>query len=347
MAALLLLASASLSLTWKERLAARSGTAPAPDVPCEAQEPPAPGGSGQAGTAAEVMAELRRFVMDEVEPALQQLKEHEQARGNYEVCFATAGGVHFRFRCCVYYSALAAALLEERYGRSENDASSSLPQQLGESQRAEESVSRSWRDDRGVLYRLLAGWFLQPPSGVAAQVDAVAATLIQRVTAADGLDGIREAAKRLPAPLGRYATTIRVSGVQGTLWRCEVQTAHTYLIFESPGLPDIVIDVSFKQFMLMPEWMEERHFEAAKARGLFTELADSFVGTHDELGELMTLDGLAQTMVTVFEHAGDAVTTAPFADARELEKMHRLRNDVMFAMSNLPLRRRICGHAAQ
>ena len=228
--------------------------------------------------------------------------------------------------------------------------SSSLPQQLG-AQDAVANVAKSgvptWRDDHGMLYRLLARWFLQPPAGSSTQVDAAAAILIQHATAADGLDGIRAAAGRLPGPLGRYATSIRVAGVQGTLWRCEVSTAHTYLVFEAPGLPDVVIDVSFKQFMLMPEWMEERHFEAAKARGLFTELPESFVGTHDELGELMTLSGLTQTMVAVFEHAGDVLATAPFADPRELEKMHHLRNNVMFAMSNVPLRRKICGHAAQ
>ena len=55
---------------------------------------------------------------------------------------------------------------------------------------------------------------------------------------------------------------------------------------------------------LIPEWMEERHFVAAEARGMFANLPDHFVGTHDELAQLMTAHGLRRAMVDVFQHAG-------------------------------------------
>ena len=46
------------------------------------------------------------------------------------------------------------------------------------------------------------------------------------------------------------------------MWRCEVSTTHSYLRFESDGHDDVLIDVAFKQFLVMPEWMEERHLDA-------------------------------------------------------------------------------------
>jgi hypothetical protein len=60
----------------------------------------------------------------------------------------------------------------------------------------------------------------------------------------------------------RYRTPLTVLGVRGTLWRCEVSTTHSYLRFESDGHDDVLIDVAFKQFLVMPEWMEERHLDA-------------------------------------------------------------------------------------
>eukprot|EP00966_Prymnesium_polylepis_P119609 2764171-Prymnesium_polylepis.1 len=50
--------------------------------------------------------------------------------------------------------------------------------------------------------------------------------------------------------------------------------------------------------------MDDRHFEAAAQRRLFSELPDTFVGTHAELGRLMSRGALQQTMVDVFQQAG-------------------------------------------
>ena len=158
---------------------------------------------------------------------------------------------------------------------------------------------------------------------------------------------LRQAAGRLPGPLGRYSAPLAVLGVHGTLWRCEVSTTHSYLLFEAAGHEDVLIDVSFKQFLVMPEWMEPRHFDACQEHRLFAAQPDAFVGTHAELEALMTEPGLAQTMRSVYERAGDATHDAPFADAGELRRMHTLRNLVLFAVHDVALRRRLCGRPSQ
>ena len=44
----------------------------------------------------------------------------------------------------------------------------------------------------------------------------------------------------------------------------------------------MVIDVAFKQFLVIPEWMEARHFDTCLSQNLFASLPDSFVGAHAE-----------------------------------------------------------------
>ena len=84
---------------WEERLAARVGrpvgAPPTPAAPREVQ--PA------AVSSAAVRRELESFVHEYVEPAIAAVRAHETLRGNGETCFATAGGQHLRYRCCVYF----------------------------------------------------------------------------------------------------------------------------------------------------------------------------------------------------------------------------------------------------
>ena len=88
---------------WEDRLAARVGR---PVLP-----PPTPAAPREAQASSEaVRRELQLFVQEYVEPAIAAVRAHETLRGNDETCFATAGGQHLRYRCCVYFSALAAAL---------------------------------------------------------------------------------------------------------------------------------------------------------------------------------------------------------------------------------------------
>lgn len=88
---------------WAERLTARVGT------------PTIRPAATSAVSTAELATELRRFVGVEVEPAIALLRAHEESRANTELCFGSDAGLHLRYRCCVYFSTLAGALLEERY----------------------------------------------------------------------------------------------------------------------------------------------------------------------------------------------------------------------------------------
>jgi hypothetical protein len=74
---------------------------------------------------------------------------------------------------------------------------------------------------------------------------------------------------------------------------------------------------------------------------------DFFVGSHDELSEQMTLASLQEAMIKIYHRVGDALSDAPFTPAGEFERMHYLRNNVMFAVHDATLRKRYCGRQAQ
>ena len=48
-------------------------------------------------------------------------------------------------------------------------------------------------------------------------------------------------------------------------------------------------------------------------------------------------------MQRVYTQAGDAVETAPFADDRILEETSNMRNGLVFATTDVALRRKLCG----
>ena len=117
-----------------ERLAARNAQLPsAPDalgtrLPAVAElavELPAAAVLRQSVSAASaasdslheaLVSELRRYVASHIEPAIASLHAHESLHANAEPCFASAAGHYLRKQCCVYYSTLAAAMLESEYG---------------------------------------------------------------------------------------------------------------------------------------------------------------------------------------------------------------------------------------
>jgi len=266
-------------------------------------------------------------------------------------CFATAAGAYLRYRCCVYYSALAAALLETRYGGTAAASASTQP------------------------YAAMARWLLEPHAAAGQPAAALAAQL-QSEPLTDSsyhLAMLRKAAGLLPGPLGRYQTRLAVNGVLGTLWRCEVSTVHTYLVFstDSSAIQDVFVDVTHKQFLVLPDLMEPRHFEACQHLGLFAERADAFVGTAADLASVMTLPALRTALEAVYMAAGDNVSTSidvagdiergdastgaagadgvasPFARLRGLEGMHQLRNEFLFAIDQPSRRRQVCGRPSQ
>ena len=204
----------TFAVSWRERLAARVGeepqlvtTAAQLGTPAHERLATRVGGEPQLGTIVAqlgtalvvhevIVKELSRFLSNEVEPALAILREHEQQLGSAETCFATAGGEHLRFQCCVYYSTLAAAMLEKRYS-STRDGTSSLLSHTS-------------------IHGLLASWFLQPPEGAApAAVIRAAGFVAQAGRQGGSLEDLRLAAKQLPGPLGRYSVTLSILGING------------------------------------------------------------------------------------------------------------------------------------
>ena len=242
---------------WAERLADRTGATPVKPA------------ANDTTTVETVVAELKSFVQSSVEPAMAVLRERERGIGsassNKETCFGTVAGAYLRYRCCVYYSSLAAALLEQRFGAT-TQANPTAP--------------------TASPYQAMARWLLEPP----ADADPVARALaVQLQAESHSVAALHASATRLPGPLGRYSARLTVLGVPGTLSRCEMGTVHTFLLFVADGgrIDDVYIDVTFKQFLVLPDWMKTRHYEAAERLGLFRQFPDAFVGTAEELAALM------------------------------------------------------------
>ncbi len=326
---------------WADRLAASNGQPVPPRPPADSPHIVATA-SAPSASAAEVADELRRFVASEVEPALTSLREHESRRGNTDTCFGSDAGLHLRARCCVFFSTLAAALLEERYG---------LPATADDTGGgAATSYALPPAGEVGRLYRALARWFLQPPPSAPAAAAALASRLIAAAgsSLSYGLSALGADAAKLPAPLGRYSSRLRVLGVDAVLERCEVSTVHTYLSLRSDELDDdVLIDVAFKQMLVVSDWMDERHYRACRDAALFDELADSFVGTPAQLGALMTAAALQSTMSVLYQSVGDDVGAAPFAQPAALQGMHELRNQALFSLGDASRRRGLCGRPTQ
>lgn len=333
-----------------------------------------------AANATKIMQEINTVVNDLVEPAIRRLRSSEHHHRNRETCFGSAGGTHLRFRCCVYFSTLAAGLLEQYFNAQQPIRLSTVGADghatVISSPAATLGVGGSDEMPTTRVYGPMARWLLQPPPGASEGAFALAENLIAEAGAAAtsawsehnevgdearstrgyNLARLSAAASRLPAPLGRYSAPLRIGGTLGTLWRCEVSTVHTYLIFEAPGLAEsILIDVTYKQFLVIPEWMDEHHFEAARSMDLFSHLPDAFVGTAAQLGELMTLPELEGALRRVYERAGDdpeaalrtaadAATTGP---RLRLEEMHALLREGLFSLSSPARRRALCGSPSQ
>lgn len=328
-------ATAVAPTSFYDRLEKRAGRPDPPPTPSKSQILEA---ATLAWWPTKAPDELRGFIARVVEPAIATLRAHEVARGSEEICFAASSGRAMRFRCCVYFSTLAAALIERRYGLGGTAGGA-----------ADEPPTRP------EIYTLLARWFLQPPAHAPPAATARAEALVRAASDAEyDLAAMRAAASQLPGPLGRYASTVRIRGVNATLWRCEIETIHTYLVLQpTGGLDDLLVDVSYRQFLVIPDWMEERHWDACDADADWDADAllpsgdepdtDAFVGTFAELDGRLTARGLRANMQRVYTQAGDAVETAPFADARVLEETHKMRNGLIFATTDVALRRKLCG----
>ena len=297
-----------------------------------------------AVNASRIVEELRAAVDELIEPSIALLRRSEA--DSDEDCFSTPAGQHLRYRCCVYFSSLAGALLEWRFGVHEDTGPvawhSTVPPLLP-----------SMASRAPSAYGALARWLLHPPPLAPAHEVARADALIAAADAAGPdyrIRDVRQAASQLAGPLGKYVSRLRVGGARGTLWRCEASTAHTYLVFEPDGgsgeADDVFVDVSYKQFLVMPELMGAADFARAQAVQLFADEPDGFVGRAAELRAKMTLDGLRDAFRRI--EAGRAATPSGRLSARpDLAHMVSLRNDGIFALHDRRRRKELCGRPWQ
>lgn len=95
---------------------------------------------------------------------------------------------------------------------------------------------------------------------------------------------------------GVYALPLVLSrGVPGTLVKCEFGDVHTYLVFRAERVDDIVIDVSYRQFLLLMDQVAEADVERGVALGLFAGYAPTYVGSEAELvGRVLNVSRLAE-----------------------------------------------------
>ena len=297
--------------------------------------PPAIAHLNGTATLDHIIFELRDAVNELVEPAIEELRKHETRMGSQEDCFH-APSQYLRFRCCVYFSSVAASLLQWRFGDLHRASSAA-------------TISRA-----PTAYGALARWLLRPPPLSTPHAVARAEQLISHAEseAKSGdysLNDLRKAASQLAGPLGQYETRLRIGGVRGTLWRCEVSTVHTFLVFEpldpTGTLQDVFVDVTYKQFLVLPELMDATHFENAKAARLFADEPDAFVGSAAALEAKMSLKNLRDAFRRI-DHSA-ATGAARLSTRADLEAMVGLRNDGVFALRDRDRRKRLCGRPWQ
>jgi len=91
---------------------------------------------------------------------------------------------------------------------------------------------------------------------------------------------------------GIYSVPITVAGISGKLIKCEVLDVHTYLIFVSSELEDIIVDVTYRQFFYIPDLMEESYYDTIAQANLLKDKNEVFVGTRRELNNILSRDSL-------------------------------------------------------
>jgi hypothetical protein len=99
---------------------------------------------------------------------------------------------------------------------------------------------------------------------------------------------------------GIYTASLVVAGVQGTLIKCAFLDVHTYLVFTSPLIEDIIIDVSYFQFLLIPEHLSGVNFQQIEAVRPFDNLYPFFVGQERSLLRLFTTTQVIRRHLSLF-----------------------------------------------
>ena len=48
---------------------------------------------------------------------------------------------------------------------------------------------------------------------------------------------------------------VEIAGVPGRLIKCEMDSVHTYIYFSSDVTEDVLVDVTYGQFLVITDWM--------------------------------------------------------------------------------------------
>ena len=48
---------------------------------------------------------------------------------------------------------------------------------------------------------------------------------------------------------------VEIAGVRGRLIKCEMDSVHTYIYFSSDLTEDVLVDVTYRQFLVITDWM--------------------------------------------------------------------------------------------
>jgi len=105
---------------------------------------------------------------------------------------------------------------------------------------------------------------------------------------------------------GIYHFPVTISGIAGNITKCEFDTVHTYLVFKAPTVEDILIDVTYRQFLIIPDLLSPKHFSRCAKKGVFDHYPEWFVGTDVDFYKLVNPETLEANMALLVgqEQAG-------------------------------------------
>jgi len=126
------------------------------------------------------------------------------------------------------------------------------------------------------------------------------------------------------------SVTVKIAGVDGWLSKCKFPNSHHYLIFQSEETEDIIIDASYKQFMVMSAAMFHNHVEAAEK--MLDHLPWTFVGTHDTLDKLYDPERLSRDMTFISKKFHIPSWSSSFQEFHNARKL----------MSDIEMKPKVC-----
>mmetsp|Transcript_5672 Transcript_5672/g.6557 ORF Transcript_5672/g.6557 Transcript_5672/m.6557 type:complete len:285 (+) Transcript_5672:123-977(+) len=192
-----------------------------------------------------VVQEINTFIQDYVEELADDFIPvlSEKDKG---AC-SGPGGKYFRTHCCVIYSNLAFVMLENKYGNKPG--------------------SKFWH-----LFHKN-----RQKSALAVQM---------RLSPVFG-EFNRVATVKDDGDTGVYSTTVKIQEIEYKVLKCDIGSLHTYLLLLRKGesvtsREAIILDMSIKQFYVLPELLTEDDYEELHRLGVEKTTKPWFVGTRKQ-----------------------------------------------------------------